>query len=180
HHDGRRPPDRQDADAVRPSAPDPGLVSHVGLLGIVTGEVEHVLGHVHEGASPGPDDEPVEALLPGHLQRPVLAGAELGRRDPLPGVEKGAALLGSLHPCSIAKRFAKVKARSPVRGGSMTYSIVAVDRPTGEVGVAVQSHWFSVGPLVPWAEPGVGAVATQANVDVAYGPRGLDRLRDGL
>jgi uncharacterized Ntn-hydrolase superfamily protein len=62
----------------------------------------------------------------------------------------------------------------------MTYSIVAVDRPTGEVGVAVQSHWFSVGPLVPWAEPGVGAVATQANVDVAYGPRGLDRLREGL
>jgi uncharacterized Ntn-hydrolase superfamily protein len=43
----------------------------------------------------------------------------------------------------------------------------------------VQSHWFSVGPLVPWAEAGVGAVATQANVDVSYGPRLLERLRSG-
>src|SRR5215472_16643947 len=61
----------------------------------------------------------------------------------------------------------------------MTYSIVARDRATGALGVAVQSHWFSVGPLVPWAEPGVGAVATQANVDVSYGPRALDLLRAG-
>ena len=43
----------------------------------------------------------------------------------------------------------------------------------------LQSHWFSVGGLVCWAEPGVGAVATQANVDVSYGPLGLARLRDG-
>ncbi|TMC09045.1 MAG: DUF1028 domain-containing protein [Chloroflexi bacterium] len=61
----------------------------------------------------------------------------------------------------------------------MTYSIVARDRETGALGVAVQSHWFSVGPLVPWAEPGVGAVATQANVEVAYGPRALALLRAG-
>lgn len=61
----------------------------------------------------------------------------------------------------------------------MTYSIVARDRETGALGVAVQSHWFSVGPLVPWAEPGTGAVATQANVEVAYGPRALDLLRAG-
>jgi uncharacterized Ntn-hydrolase superfamily protein len=47
------------------------------------------------------------------------------------------------------------------------------------MGVAVQSHWFSVGSLVTWAEAGVGAVATQANVEVSYGPRGLDLLRDG-
>jgi uncharacterized Ntn-hydrolase superfamily protein len=62
----------------------------------------------------------------------------------------------------------------------MTYSIVARDADTGELGVAVQSHWFSVGPIVPWARPGVGAVATQANVEVAYGPRALDLLEQGL
>ena len=62
----------------------------------------------------------------------------------------------------------------------MTYSIVARDAETGELGVAVQSHWFSVGPIVPWARPGVGAVATQANADVAYGPRALDLLERGM
>ncbi len=61
----------------------------------------------------------------------------------------------------------------------MTYSIVARDLDTGEFGVAVQSHWFSVGPLVPWARPGVGAVATQANVEVSYGPRALALLEAG-
>ena len=62
----------------------------------------------------------------------------------------------------------------------MTYSIVARNPDSGELGVAVQSHWFSVGPIVPWAAPGVGAVATQANVEVAYGPRALALLQDGL
>ena len=62
----------------------------------------------------------------------------------------------------------------------MTYSIVARDPETGELGVAVQSHWFSVGPIVPWAAPGVGAVATQANVEVSYGPRALELLSGGL
>lgn len=61
----------------------------------------------------------------------------------------------------------------------MTYSIVARDAATGELGVAVQSHWFSVGPIVPWAAPGVGAVATQANVEASYGPRALDLIRAG-
>ena len=61
----------------------------------------------------------------------------------------------------------------------MTYSIVARDPDTGELGVAVQSHWFSVGSVVPWARPGVGAVATQANAEVAYGPRGLELLAAG-
>lgn len=60
-----------------------------------------------------------------------------------------------------------------------TYSIVARDPETGQMGVAVQSHWFSVGPIVPWAEAGVGAVATQSLVDPAYGPRGLDLMRAG-
>jgi uncharacterized Ntn-hydrolase superfamily protein len=60
-----------------------------------------------------------------------------------------------------------------------TYSIVARDPETGELGVAVQSHWFSVGALCPWAEAGVGAIATQAFVNVSLGPRGLDMLRSG-
>ena len=62
----------------------------------------------------------------------------------------------------------------------MTYSIVARDPDTGELGVAVQSHWFSAGSIVTWARPGVGAVATQANAEVAYGPRALELLADGL
>lgn len=62
----------------------------------------------------------------------------------------------------------------------MTYSIVARDQETGELGVAVQSHWFSVGPIVPWAAPGVGAVATQASVEPSYGPRALALLREGV
>ncbi|MCA1557100.1 MAG: DUF1028 domain-containing protein [Acidobacteria bacterium] len=60
-----------------------------------------------------------------------------------------------------------------------TYSIVARDPQTGELGVAVQSHWFSVGAVVPWAEAGVGAVATQSFVDPSYGKNGLDLMRAG-
>jgi uncharacterized Ntn-hydrolase superfamily protein len=60
-----------------------------------------------------------------------------------------------------------------------TFSIVARDPATGELGVAVQSHWFSVGPVVPWAEAGVGAIATQSFVDPSYGKNGLDLMRAG-
>jgi len=60
-----------------------------------------------------------------------------------------------------------------------TFSIVARDPATGQVGVAVQSHWFAVGQIVPWAEAGVGAVATQSFVDPSYGKLGLDMLRAG-
>jgi uncharacterized Ntn-hydrolase superfamily protein len=60
-----------------------------------------------------------------------------------------------------------------------TFSIVARDPKTGEIGVAVQSHWFAVGQIVPWAEAGVGAVATQSFVDPSYGQLGLDLLRAG-
>src|SRR3989304_10073349 len=61
----------------------------------------------------------------------------------------------------------------------MTYSIVARDPATGRFGVAVQSHYLGVGPVVPWLEPGVGAIATQAQVDISYGPIGLELLRAG-
>ena len=60
-----------------------------------------------------------------------------------------------------------------------TFSIVARDPQTGDMGVAVQSHWFAVGQIVPWAEAGVGAVATQSFVDPSYGKLGLELLRSG-
>ena len=61
-----------------------------------------------------------------------------------------------------------------------TYSIVARDAATGDMGVAVQSHWFSVGSDVTWAEAGVGAIATQSFINPAYGPRGLELMKSGL
>jgi uncharacterized Ntn-hydrolase superfamily protein len=60
-----------------------------------------------------------------------------------------------------------------------TFSIVARDPVTGNLGVAVQSHWFQVGAVVPWAEAGVGAVATQSFVRMDYGPLGLALMRSG-
>lgn len=61
----------------------------------------------------------------------------------------------------------------------MTFSIVARDENTGQLGVAVQTHWFAVGAMCPWIEAGVGAVATQSLVEVSYGPKSLDLLRAG-
>src|SRR5262249_9396846 len=61
-----------------------------------------------------------------------------------------------------------------------TFSIVAIDPTTGGLGVAVASRYFAVGAVVPWADANVGAVATQANVNVGYGPKALELLRQGL
>ncbi|MFB0557822.1 MAG: DUF1028 domain-containing protein [Candidatus Bathyarchaeia archaeon] len=61
-----------------------------------------------------------------------------------------------------------------------TFSIVTYDPANGDLGVGVQSKYFSVGPVVPWAEAGVGAIATQAWVNVSYGPKGLTLLKEGL
>jgi len=61
-----------------------------------------------------------------------------------------------------------------------TYSIVARDTVTGEMGVAVQSHWFSVGSLVTWGKAGIGVVATQSFINPSFGPRGLALLENGL
>ena len=77
---------------------------------------------------------------------------------------------------SVTKNFAQnVPKSNPVS----TYSIVAYDERTGQFGVAVQSHWFSVGALVPWARAGVGAVATQSFVKVEYGPDGIALMKSG-
>jgi uncharacterized Ntn-hydrolase superfamily protein len=61
-----------------------------------------------------------------------------------------------------------------------TYSIVARDTITGEMGIAVQSHWFSVGSVVSWAEAGVGAIATQSLTNISFGPKGLEMLKQGM
>ena len=61
-----------------------------------------------------------------------------------------------------------------------TYSIVARDPKTGELGAAVHSHWFAVGPIVPWVRSGVGAVCTQSVAEPAHGPGVLDRLQEGM
>lgn len=61
-----------------------------------------------------------------------------------------------------------------------TFSIVARDSVTGQMGVAVQTHWFAVGTRVAWAEPGVGAIATQSFTNVSFGPRGLAMLKLGI
>ena len=70
-------------------------------------------------------------------------------------------------------------AETPLRPVS-TYSIVALDEETGQLGVAVQSHWFSVGTVVPWAKAGVGAVATQSIAEPSYGPKGLALMEQGI
>src|SRR5512146_1264196 len=73
------------------------------------------------------------------------------------------------------------RAQMTIKPGPLahTFSIVARDPQTGEIGAAVQSHWFAVGQQVIWAEAGVGAVATQSFVDPSYGPLGLDLMRAG-
>jgi len=78
-------------------------------------------------------------------------------------------------PCTFAGANTTVSTQRPVH----TYSIVARDPETGRMGVAVQSHWFSVGALVPWARAGVGAIATQSFIDVRYGVEGLTLMQEG-
>src|SRR5579871_5457043 len=85
----------------------------------------------------------------------------------LPGMTKRLSLLAVVLLLHVSSAFA-------------TFSIVAIDPKTGDLGVAVASRYFAVGSVVPWAEAGVGAIATQADVNVGYGPRGLELLRQGL
>jgi len=86
-------------------------------------------------------------------------------------------------PCAMAALLlgASVQAATPPGPSDLahTFSIVARDPATGELGAAVQTHWFNVGPRVIWAEAGVGAVATQSFTDPSYGVLGLDMMRAG-
>jgi len=85
-------------------------------------------------------------------------------------------ILGTLIPGETPSPVLAAQAGDPVA----TFSIVGFDPATGEIGVAVQSRVFSVGNGVVWGEAGVGVVATQAWVDVSYGPKGIELLRQGL
>ena len=85
--------------------------------------------------------------------------------------------------CRRRQQYSEVSPLTGAQGSSIpahTYSIVARDPVTGDLGVAVQSHFFNVGSLVAWAEPGVGAVATQSFVERGYGPRGLALMGTGV
>jgi uncharacterized Ntn-hydrolase superfamily protein len=93
----------------------------------------------------------------------------------LPALRRAALLVASLAAAAAPLGAQLARPRRPVA----TYSIVARDSVTGEIGVAVQSHWFSVGATVPWAEAGVGAVATQSFVEPSYGYLGLELMRLG-
>jgi uncharacterized Ntn-hydrolase superfamily protein len=86
-------------------------------------------------------------------------------------------LIGGSTPAVVCAQSTSLEA--PAVRPVHTYSIVARDPVTGEMGVAVQSHWFSVGSLVDWAEAGVGVVATQSMVDPSYGPLGLTLMKGG-
>ena len=89
-------------------------------------------------------------------------------------------LLTSFVFTSVAQETVAVRDKAPKPSRPVhTFSIVARDPNTGDLGVAVQSHWFSVGSIVAWAEAGVGAVATQSFVDPSYGKNGLDMMRAG-
>lgn len=90
-----------------------------------------------------------------------------------------ATMRSSLIVCLIALTLPPAVAQERPTRPVATYSIVAHDSTTGQMGVAVQSHWFSVGSVVPWAEAGVGAVATQSFVEPSYGPLGLKLMRHG-
>jgi uncharacterized Ntn-hydrolase superfamily protein len=102
--------------------------------------------------------------------RSAVRGARPG-----PRIGRGATWLAAAALlCAVAPHAAR--AIPPL---AATFSIVARDTTTGEIGVGVSSHWFSVGTSVPWAEAGVGAVATQSFVEKAYGPNLLARMRRG-
>ncbi|MDO8837269.1 MAG: DUF1028 domain-containing protein [Vicinamibacterales bacterium] len=94
------------------------------------------------------------------------------------GIGRSLVILTLLAPVALP---AAAQAADGPRGPlAHTFSIVARDPATGEMGVAVQSHWFSVGSIVTWAEAGVGAVATQSFVDPSYGFKGLQFMKDGV
>jgi uncharacterized Ntn-hydrolase superfamily protein len=97
------------------------------------------------------------------------------RRSAAPVAIVSSVLLAAFASSGVFAQTAHPPSLRPVH----TFSIVARDATTGELGVAVQSHWFSVGTMVPWVEAGVGAVATQSFVDPAYGKLGLDLMRAG-
>ena len=89
-------------------------------------------------------------------------------------------MVSAMLATSVAQAQRVAAAPDSLKWPTGTFSIVAMDRTTGEMGAAVQSRVFSVGNGVLWAESAVGVAATQAIVDVSYGPQALELLRKGL
>jgi uncharacterized Ntn-hydrolase superfamily protein len=119
-------------------------------------------------------------MLPPALPAPALLISSVLTAALLPSVLAAPASSEAAHDAAAAAPAASASHSNAVRPPLVsTFSIVAVDPATGELGVAVQSRWFSVGSMVPWAEHGVGAVATQSFIEPGYGPRGLALLREG-
>jgi uncharacterized Ntn-hydrolase superfamily protein len=98
-------------------------------------------------------------------------------RSPVP-IARAATVVLSLLLTGLRSGHAR-EASAPAEPFAATFSIVAVDPATGDVGVVVQSKFPNVRPIIPWAEAGVGAIATQSYVNVSYGARGLALLRNG-
>src|SRR5262245_49671679 len=99
---------------------------------------------------------------------------------PMRRVRRGIALFILTMPLLVMAHQSKTDFSNLPWDPPSTFSILGYDPDTGEIGAAVQSRVFSVGNGVLWAEAGVGAVATQAIVDVSYGPQGIDLLKKGL
>lgn len=113
----------------------------------------------------------------------VLALAACGKDAAKPTADEAEAPPAVAIPaCGVAGTVQPVSGGAPAepKRPAHTYSIVARDAATGDLGVAVQSHWFAVGAMVTWAEAGVGAVATQSFVDPRYGRLGIGRMRAGV
>jgi uncharacterized Ntn-hydrolase superfamily protein len=121
---------------------------------------------------PKPEDEPSRRV--SSFAGPGAGGVLIG--TVVRASRLGSAILGGMKPLA-GLLFATLALQA---ADVNTFSIVGYDPINGDWGVAVASRYFSVGAVVPWAEAGVGAIATQANVNVGYGPRGLELLRQGL
>src|SRR5262245_53277843 len=143
--------------------------------------------HVQPPRRPTPRGHPGRRLRPLPVARQhVPHGRRLGRararhRSParLRATDRRRAHAGEATPPGVRSRSPDVTIAGHTGGVGMTYSIVARDESTGQLGVGVQTCFLAVGSIAPWARPGVGAVATQAFAELAYGPRCLDALGAG-
>jgi uncharacterized Ntn-hydrolase superfamily protein len=122
----------------------------------------------------------ISQVILGHPHSPTTITLESGRND----MTRFATFTGSLIVASLFFALVLVSARDAAPTVSAnpfasTFSIVGIDLQNGDVGVAVQSKFPNVRPIVPWAEAGVGAIATQSFINVSYGTKGLTLMRNG-
>ncbi len=168
---GRAQGSRGDGEPARDMVSDARIRRRLRLHGhgarVAPDRPSELLDHAMGNADPTSDRE---GILMRFESRSIAGGARPG-----PRIGRGAAwLVAAALLSAVAPQAAR--AIPPL---AATFSIVARDTTTGEIGVGVSSHWFSVGTSVPWAEANVGAVATQSFVEKAYGPNLLARMRRG-